>query len=356
MAGPADRGAPVGRSSASVPAGSAEPAGAGTTAASSGSTAKARFEALIAQVTNWGRWGHADERGTVNLVDDAARRRGAASVRTGRAFSLGLPLSEQDGIIPSFFAPVRVNPTVTVTEVLTLLGQDPDGPLASEDMMSLSLQCATHWDALAHISHRGRLYNGFDAAEVTDRGARRCGIDKIGPLVSRGLLLDVARARGVDRLPGGTGVTPADLDAACRLAGAEPLPGDVVLVRTGHLAELAVDGAEALPRSDRQRMAYAMPSPGLTMACAAWFHEAGVAAVASDTLALEVLPGEDEAVFLPVHVLHLVYMGLTQGQNWMLDPLAADCAEDGAYTFLLDATPLPVAAGLGSPLNPVAVK
>lgn len=345
-------GAPPGAASApgAAPAPGAPSDPGGPTAA------KARFESLITRVTNWGRWGDDDERGTVNLIDDAARRRAGASVRQGRAFHLGLPLSERDGIIPSFFAPVRVNPAITVTERLVLLGEDPDGPLASEDMASLSLQCATHWDALAHISHRGRLYNGFDAAGVTEEGARWCGIDKIGPLVTRGILLDVARARGLERLPGGTGVTPDDLDAACRMAGTTPEPGDAVLVRTGQMAELAVSGPEQLPRPDRQRMAYAMPSPGLTMACAAWFHDAGVAAVASDTLALEVLPGEDDAVFLPVHVLHLVYMGLTQGQNWVLDELAADCAADGTYTFLLDATPLPVSGGLGSPLNPVAVK
>lgn len=337
------------------PPGPAAPRPAAPEAAPAGA-ARARFEALAARVNNWGRWGAEDERGTVNLVDDAARRRAAASVRTGRRFALGLPLSERDGIIPGSFAPVRVNPTVTVTELHQLLGEDPDGPVASEDAAHLSLQCATHWDALAHIACRGRLYNGFDAATTTAAGAERCGIDKIGPLVSRGLLLDVARARGAARLSGAHGITPADLDAACRLAGTDPEPGDIVLVRTGQMAELAVGGPDELPRPERQRMAYAIPSPGLTMACAEWFHDADVAAVATDTLALEVLPGEDPALFLPVHVLHLVEMGLTQGQNWVLDELAADCAADGVYTFLLDATPLPVANGLGSPLNPVAVK
>lgn len=340
-----------------MPSTAADAAAAGGDPDTTGrAAARARFDALAARVNNWGRWGPEDERGTVNLVDDAARRRAAASVRTGRRFALGLPLSERDGIIPQSFAPVRVNPTVTVTELLQLLGEDPDGPVASEDAAHLSLQCATHWDALAHIASRGRLYNGFAADTVTEAGAARCGIDKVGPLVSRGLLLDVARARGEDRLPEGHGITPAELDAACRLAGTDPEPGDVVLVRTGQMAELAVGGPGELPRRDRQRMAYAYPSPGLTMACAEWLHDADVAAVATDTLALEVLPGEDPALFLPVHVLHLVEMGLTQGQNWVLDELAADSAADGSYTFLLDATPLPVISGLGSPLNPVAVK
>jgi kynurenine formamidase len=92
------------------------------------------------------------------------------------------------------------------------------------------------------------------------------------------------------------------------------------------------------------------------MSTAEWFHSHGVAAVATDTLPLEVFPGEEEGTFLPVHLLHLVEMGMTQGQNWVLDDLAADCAEDGVYSFLLDASPLPFVDGTGSPLNPVAVK
>jgi hypothetical protein len=80
-------------------------------------------------------------------------------------------------------------------------------------------------------------------------------------------------------------------------------------------------------------------APGLSMVTAEWFHARDVAAVATDTLSLEVLPCEDKDIYLPVHLLHIVEMGMTQGQNWLLDPLAADCAEDGVYTFLLDATP-----------------
>jgi hypothetical protein len=81
-----------------------------------------------------------------------------------------------------------------------------------------------------------------------------------------------------------------------------------------------------------------------------------VAAVATDTLAFEVFPGERDDVLLPVHMLHLVDMGLTQGQNFVLDDLAADCADDGVYEFLLEASPQPFTYAVGSPVNPVAVK
>ena len=81
------------------------------------------------------------------------------------------------------------------------------------------------------------------------------------------------------------------------------------------------------------------------MATAGWFHDHDVAAVAIDTLVLEVYPCESEDLFLPVHLLHLVEMGMTQGQNWFLDDLADACAADGRYSFLLDATPLPFTGG-----------
>jgi kynurenine formamidase len=107
---------------------------------------------------------------------------------------------------------------------------------------------------------------------------------------------------------------------------------------------------------DRDLVAYTWPTPGLTIATAEWFFDRDVAAVATDTLVCEVYPSQYEDIYLPVHLLHLVEMGMTQGQNWVLDQLAADCAEDGQYDFLLDATPLPFTDGLGSPLNPVALK
>jgi kynurenine formamidase len=132
-----------------------------------------------------------------------------------------------------------------------------------------------------------------------------------------------------------------------------------VLVRTGQMVHLALPGrphpGDGKPPA-RDLIAYTWPTPGLTMATAEWFRAHDVAAVATDTLPLEVFPGEDEDIYLPVHLLHLVEMGMTQGQNWVLDELADACADDGEYAFLLDATPLPFTNGLGSPLNPVAVK
>lgn len=304
-----------------------------------------RFADVAARVRNWGRWGEDDQLGTLNLVDGEARRRAAASVRTGEAVPLGLPLSEAEGI-QAGFVPGRTNPRRTMIAVNEPLSADPSWIRTSEDAVDMALQCATHWDGLAHASYRGVIYNGFPAGSVTGEGAGRCGIHLVRTLVSRGVLLDVARAKGRDVLAPGYPISPEDLDAALELARTRLRPGDVVLVRTGQMVHLA----------HRDLVAYTWPTPGLTMATAEWFHARDVAAVATDTLPLEVFPGEDEGLYLPVHLLHLVEMGMTQGQNWVLDGLAEACAGDGRYDFLLDATPLPFTGGLGSPLNPVAVR
>ncbi len=319
------------------------------------------FTEVATRVSNWGRWGPDDQIGTLNLVDRAARLRGISSVRDGDVFALGLPLSAAEGIQMGFVEG-RINPTRTMVSVDDPIGE-PGWIAFSEDVVTMAMQCATHWDGLAHASYGagpdGRsLYNGFAASTVTDGGAERLGIHLITSLVSRGVLLDVARAKGMEILDPGYPITAEDLDAACALGAVVIQPGDVALVRTGQSAHLALPGRPGLAGAPpvRDLLAYTWPTPGLTAATAEWLHDRDVAAVATDTLVLEVYPCEDPDVFLPVHLLHLVEMGMTQGQNWFLDELADACAADGRYEFLLDATPLPFTNALGSPVNPVAVR
>jgi kynurenine formamidase len=316
-----------------------------------------RFVDIARRVCTWGRWGDDDQRGTLNLIDDAARSRGAASVRSGQALTLGLPLSQAEGIQMGFVQG-RVNPLRTMISLNSPVGDDPEWISFSEDIVTMALQCATHWDALAHASYGGTLYNGHPTRDVTIEGAGSCGIDSAGPVVSRGVLLDVARALGREVLEPGHPVSSDDLDAALDLAGVALEPGDVVLVRTGQMVHLALPGRPGLDDQPpaRDLIRYTWPTPGLTMGTAEWFRAHDVAAVATDTLPLEVYPCEDDSLYLPVHLLHLVEMGLTQGQNWVLDELADACADDGFYDFLLEATPLPFTRGLASPLNPVVVK
>ncbi len=317
---------------------------------------------VASRVSNWGRWGPEDQVGTLNFIDARARLRGVNSVREGATFALGLPLSSDEGIQMGFVAG-RVNPNRTMISVNTPLSADPEWIASSEDVVTLAMQCATHWDGLAHVSYGagpagGLLYNGFPASTITETGAGKLGIHLVKSLVSRGVLLDVARARGEEILPPGHPISPEDLDAACALEGMTIETGDVVLVRTGQMAHLALPGRPGLAGAEpvRDLVAYTWPSPGLTMGTAEWFHARDVAAVATDTFVLEVYPCESEDLYLPVHLLHLVEMGMTQGQNFFLDELADACAVDGRYEFLLDATPLPFTNALGSPVNPVAVR
>ncbi|MGA4841256.1 cyclase family protein [Streptomyces sp. G45] len=301
------------------------------------------FHAIAKRVNNWGRWGPDDELGTLNLITDAAVAAAAARVRTGRRVPLALPLRAdgvQTGLVPG-----RVNPLHTMTRI----NHEPFGPgtvATSDDTVTFGLQAATHWDALAHVSHGGRIYNGRPATTITAHaGARFGGADKVPHVVARGVLLDVARARGADRLPGGYAVTPEDLLAAEAFGGVTVGPGDVVLVRTGQVrAYLAGD-----------RAAYGHPSPGLSYRTPEWFHARDAAAVANDTLTFEVIPPEIENLWLPVHALHLVEMGLPQGQNWNLEELSTACGEEGRYDFLLSATPEPFVGATGAPVAPVAV-
>ncbi|MFD6179948.1 cyclase family protein [Streptomyces goshikiensis] len=303
----------------------------------------AEFHDIAKRVNNWGRWGADDERGTLNLITDEVVRAAAAEIRTGRRIPLALPLKEdgvQVGMIPG-----RVNPLHTMVQI----NQELFGPgtvACSDDAVTMGLQCATHWDALTHVSHSGKIYNGRPAGTITAHArAEFSGIEKAGPIVSRGVLLDVARAKGLDRLPGGHAVTPGDLAEAEEFGGVTVRAGDIVLVRTGQI-QLYLAG---------DKHGYGFPSPGLSVRTPQWFHARDVAAVANDTLTFEIFPPEIEDLWLPVHALDLVEMGMHQGQNWNLEKLSTACAETGRYAFLLSAMPEPFVGAVGTPVSPVAV-
>ncbi|MER6130664.1 cyclase family protein [Streptomyces sp. NPDC001815] len=301
------------------------------------------FHEIAKRVNNWGRWGADDEIGTLNLITDEVVREAAATVRSGRRVPLALPL-RQDGVQTGMI-PGRVNPLHTMVQI----NQELFGPgtvACSDDAVTMGLQAATHWDALTHVSHSGKIYNGRPAATITaHEGARFSGIDKPRHIVSRGVLLDVARALGKERLDGGHAVTPEDLEAAEELSGTKVRPGDIVLVRTGQM-QLCLAG---------DNHGYAFPSPGLSVRTPEWFHARDVAAVANDTLTFEIFPPEIEDLWLPVHALDLVEMGMLQGQNWNLEELSTACGEVGRHAFLLSAMPEPFVGGTGTPVAPVAI-
>lgn len=300
---------------------------------------------LAAKVRNWGRWGDDDEIGTLNFITDDVVQAAAQEIKTGKRFALGIPMDEngpQTGAVPG-----RENPKHEMFMVDVALMGDPSDFTTSDDRIVTGLQACTHWDALAHVSYEGKLYNGVPSNVITDAGASRMGIDKIATIVSRGVLLDVARAHGVDEVEGGHAITGDDLDAAAALGKVDVRSGDIVLLRTGRMRQFLEGGRDPYN---------AIPAAGPSLQSVEWFHDHEVAAVATDNLIFEVYPSEREDAMLAVHLLHLVDMGLTQGQNWNLEALAADCAEDGRYTCFLDASPMPVTGAVGSPVNPIAIK
>jgi kynurenine formamidase len=170
-------------------------------------------------------------------------------------------------------------------------------------------------------------------------------------MVGRGVLLDVARYLGVDWLERGVAIEADDLEACCAAQAVEVGTGDMVLVRTGRMAAVAQQGSWG----DEYAGGVA---PGLGVSAADFFCPRRVASVSLDTFSTEVIPNQtlDAGIRCPLHVIMTVGAGIHLGEDWYLEDLAADCAEDGRYEFLLVAPPLPITGAVGSPVNPQAIK
>lgn len=284
---------------------------------------------------NWNRWGPEDERGALNHIDAEAVQRAAALVTAGHVISLAQPLSARTP-----FPPHRAG----VQHFMGRSGGDyaagarrPGGFQFAEDTLLLPAHIGTHIDALCHAWYDDKLYNGFPGSGTRGTtGAARCGIDKMGPIVGRGLLLDVAAVRG-GPLPDGTIIGAGDLAAAAKRAGTDPARGDIVLIRTGW-AERA-PGTESFDTE-----------PGIDSGAALWLAEREVAVVGADNYAVEVLPFAPGTVF-PVHQRLIRDFGIPLLEGLVLRPLA----ETGRHTFLFAASPLPVVGGTGSPISPMAI-
>ncbi len=309
---------------------------------------RADFDSLAGKLRNWGRWGEADQRGALNHIGPETLKNAAAEVRDGKLFNLGLAF-DRNGPQPGRG---RFNPMVYPTDLFTPLNPAVPNVCFSDDVIHMPLQCATQWDALSHVHYDGQLYNGCNAREcLTEKGALKLGINHLASpgIVSRGVLVDIARLKGVQRLPIDYAITVDDLNAACEKEGVTVNVGDILLVRTGHMQWFTADG---------DRAAFMGLQPGLSPACAEWAHDKSLAAVAADNMAVEILDPEGfgSAVPLAFHMLALRDMGMPLGEMFNMEALAADCAADGRYSCMLTAPPLEVTGGFGSPVNPLALK
>lgn len=312
--------------------------------------------AMAHRLSNWGKWGADDQRGTTNYIDSAAVVRGLSAARRGQVYSLGIPLGRNGPQITGVSG--RFNPLhymlrtggdeATGAMVRNYYGGYDGETRSLDDVLVLPLQSVTQWDALAHIAHRDVMYNGTPITAVTSWGAERLGIEQQARgIASRGILADIARLHHCEWLQPGVGIGPDDLDACIRQAGLEVYPGDILLVRTGAMARAKREGWGDYAGG---------PAPGLTLACLPWLAEHEIAAVATDTWGVEVRPSEVDGVQIPFHLVAIPYMGLTLGEIWDLEELAEDAAVHGQYEGLLCAPPLPVTGGIGSPLNPLFIQ
>ena len=300
--------------------------------------------ALGARLRNWGRWGPDDERGTLNHITPERLVAAARLVREGQDLRPRHPVRRERaaaGRRPDQPRPPHVadrrHPGV------------PRGFKYADDYIFMPLQGATQWDSLAHVYYDDQIYGGFPSSDVTVVGAFHCTIDKIAKGVAgRGVLLDIARLKGVDWLDLGYAVTPDDLEGAMAAqGGVEVGPGDIVVFRTGWRRFFLERG------SPQEFMA---GEPGLGQDCCEWLHARDVAAVCSDNWAIEVLPGENPEAIFNVHMVLIRDMGMTLGEILDLEELTADCAADGVWEFFFCAPPLKVTKGVGSPINPLAMK
>jgi len=307
------------------------------------------FERLAARVRNWGRWGEEDQRGTLNFIKPEALRRGVAEVVSGKLFNLGIRFDAQG---PQTGRGGRFNPKLYASEIGKQV-RPGSRSRYSDDVVHMPLQSATQWDALAHCHYDGLLYNGCKACDVLGAdGAARNGVENLAEpgIMSRAVLLDVARYRQVDELEPGYSITVDELNAVCEKQNVTVERGDIVLIRTGHIRHFTI-------RRDRERFTNGL-QPGVAAACAEWLHDKEVAAIAADNLAVEVFSEEtfNSEMPLPFHQLALRDMGCPLGEIFNLEGVAAECEVDGRYAFLLSAPALAVTGAFGSPVNPLALK
>jgi kynurenine formamidase len=289
----------------------------------------------VERVGNRGRWGDADERGALNLLDGTTVRAATETVERGEVIELAQPLSAATPAPPGRGGLIHH---------MTRDGGDyaAGGKVLgrsryAEDFIAMSTHLGTHIDALAHVWYDEELYNGHPQSAVRSGGAKRCGVEKLGPLVARGVLLDLAAAAGVETLGAGEVVDAASLERCAARAAVEPARGDVVLLRTGWFAAAGEHYFEG--------------EPGLDLSGAAWLAARDVAAIGADNYAVEALAGASNPDGFPVHELLLRDHGIPLIENLDLERLAGAAA--GPFLFV--ALPLPLAGGTASPLAPVAV-
>jgi len=296
----------------------------------------------------WGVFGDDDEVGTINLLSPARVRAAAVSIRSGKVFALNLPINIPD---PPLFTRGKHSHTVKIF---------PEMEFVLDDYLdNFYPQASSQWDALCHVKHPVfGAYNGIPDSEITGRGGTRLGIDNLARrgIAGRGVLADIGRfyereGKTIDYTQPES-IPLEDLEATLAAEKVKLQPGDILLIRVGW-TKFYLSASDEL----KAELARETVVPGIEGSdrVARWLWDNHLAAVASDSPALEALPKPPgDPSFLHFHMLS--FFGMPIGEMWNLEGLADDCAADGRYDFFLTSAPLNVPGGVGSPPNALAIK
>ncbi len=301
-------------------------------------TAK-EFETLFDHLKTWNDYSAQDlERGALNHIDSHVVKAAAATVTNGAIVSMALPWNTISG-------PDNAKPA---THYMVSLAQfeNPE-PTSNRDFIGVDYhgKAVSHMDAPTHIVYRGQIFGGKNSADVvTTEGSQWSSIDKLGPVVTRGVLLDAAQLRGLNYLEPGTAIHAADVLAMEEKFGFTISKGDCVLLRSGHFAR-----RDALGVWNPDNL-----SAGFHVDVMQLFKDRKVSVIGADGDS-DVRPSPVAGVESPVHALALPGMGIPLLDNLQLEPLAKLCNDEKRWTFQIILAPLNIPRGTGSPLNPVAV-
>lgn len=294
---------------------------------------------LFDALSNWGRWGNDDQRGTLNLLSHEKTLAAIGLVRSGEVVGCARPLAPRAASMPA----------LAMLHMMTSSGEAaPEKGMGSgTDWIGLGLHGFehTHVDAHSHVFWDGKMYNGRPASLCsTERGALAGGIEPLfSGAASRGVLVDAPSLRGKEWLGPSEALLPAELDRWFDSIGLEPEPGDFLFVRNGR------DRWEAA-----RELVSTQSLPGMDASCLTWLHEKGIAVLISDVIH-DRLPSGFEQVPFPIHCVGIVAMGLWLVDNAELGSLAETCRELGRFEFLATLTPIPIRRATGSLVNPLAL-
>lgn len=292
-------------------------------------------------------WGADDEIGRLNLITEQSRSEVLSRISGGKTYDLsvdyfiGMPSWQAAGD-PHYRIWMTHTPHGTVVDDPLGVGTTMNEHVSyTGAAVSMYTHMGTHIDALVHFGLDGKVWNGFSASEyLGDRGWQVGGAENIPPIIARGVLIDVASAKGVDMLADGYRISRADLIAALRKQGNDLQEGDVVLIRTGRM-QVYEDTA-----------AYMQNPPGLGLAAARFLvEESGAMIVGADNLSFEAFPSELETDYVPVHTYLLAEQGAPIIELAYLEELA----RDGVYEFAFIGGSLKLRGADAAPIRPVAI-